>query len=141
MGTKLGISTAYHPETDRQTERENRTAIQVMRSVIGDAHEEWDKKLPMIQFAGASVDREVAGNDDVGRELATPFDVRVGTNVAVVSNPAVEELKERMEKLGEKRRRRWKEHRLGRRRMRIGADARRSSRSASRFYYRRTKSN
>jgi len=101
VGTKLGMSTAYHPQTDGQSERENRTAMQVMRSVIGDSHNDWDEKLPMIQFAMNSAKQASTGKSPAmmmfGRELATPFDVKLGTSV--VTNPAVEEMRLRLERV------------------------------------------
>src|SRR5437868_6543481 len=34
MGTRLALSTAYHPRTDGQTERSNRTIEQILRSYV-----------------------------------------------------------------------------------------------------------
>jgi len=43
VGTNLAISTAYHPETDGQTERANRTLKGMLRAFVGPHHDDWDK--------------------------------------------------------------------------------------------------
>ena len=49
--TKLRFSTAFHPETDGQTERMNRTIEETLRHYVAPNHTDWDKHLPMIEFA------------------------------------------------------------------------------------------
>jgi hypothetical protein len=49
--TKLKFSTAFHPETDGQTERMNRTIEETLRHYVSPNHTDWDKHLPMIEFA------------------------------------------------------------------------------------------
>ena len=51
MGTKQRMSTAYHPETDGQTERANRVLQEVLRHVASVAQDDWDEKLPAVEFA------------------------------------------------------------------------------------------
>ena len=51
VGTKLFISTAYHPETDGQTERTIRTIEDMMRMCILDWAGIWEKHLPLIEFS------------------------------------------------------------------------------------------
>jgi hypothetical protein len=50
-GTKIKLSTAYHPETDGQTERTNRTLEDMLRMYVGKKQHSWDKWLHMIEFA------------------------------------------------------------------------------------------
>jgi hypothetical protein len=45
------LSSAYHPETDGQTERMNRVLEEVLRCFVNKRHSDWDKWLPMAQFA------------------------------------------------------------------------------------------
>ena len=50
IGTKLRMSSAYHPETDGSTERANRTVTQMLRQCINDKQTDWVSKLPAIEF-------------------------------------------------------------------------------------------
>ena len=51
MGTKLNFSTAYHPQTDRQTERTNQTLEDMLRACGIDFSDSWDEQLPLAKFA------------------------------------------------------------------------------------------
>lgn len=50
-GTKLSMSTAYHPQTDGQTERANRTLEEMLRAYVNTAHNDWDTHLSALEFA------------------------------------------------------------------------------------------
>src|SRR5690606_7615758 len=51
MGTKLNMSTAFHPQSDGQTERTNRTLEEMLRSYVAYNQKDWDLFLPMMEFA------------------------------------------------------------------------------------------
>lgn len=51
LGTKLNISTAYHPQTDGQTERTNQTMESMLRHYINWNETEWHKQLSLVEFA------------------------------------------------------------------------------------------
>jgi hypothetical protein len=51
MGIAQRMSTAYHPQTDGQTERMNRVLEEMLRSFVGPNLNDWDKLLPMAEFA------------------------------------------------------------------------------------------
>jgi len=51
VGTRLFMSTAYHPETDGQTKRTIRTIEDMMRMCILDWTGCWETHLPLIEFS------------------------------------------------------------------------------------------
>ncbi|KAK1423394.1 hypothetical protein QVD17_18696 [Tagetes erecta] len=51
MGTKLLISTAYHPQTDGQSERTIQTLEDMLRACSIDFGGSWDKYLPLAEFS------------------------------------------------------------------------------------------
>ena len=51
LGTKIRLSTAYHPQTDGQTERANRTMEEMLRSYIHPLADDWDLKLTDAEFS------------------------------------------------------------------------------------------
>lgn len=51
MGTKLLMSTSFHPQTDGATERANRIISQILRSLVSPKQKDWVSKLPMVEFA------------------------------------------------------------------------------------------
>jgi hypothetical protein len=61
IGTKLKMSSAYHPQTDGATERANRTVTQMLRQCINPNQKDWVSKLPTIQFAINSARSESTG--------------------------------------------------------------------------------
>jgi hypothetical protein len=50
-GTKLHMSTAYHPQTDGQSERTNRTVEDMLRPFVNERLDNWDDLLPAAEFA------------------------------------------------------------------------------------------
>jgi hypothetical protein len=51
LGTKLNFSTAYHPQTDGQTERINRILEDMLRACALQYGTSWDKSLPYAEFS------------------------------------------------------------------------------------------
>ena len=50
QGTKLAMSSAYHPETDGQSEVLNKTLEMYLRCLCYDSSKDWLKKLPWAQY-------------------------------------------------------------------------------------------
>ena len=51
MGTKLLMSTAFHPQMDGATEWANRYIGQILRMIINHDQKNWADKCPMAEFA------------------------------------------------------------------------------------------
>ena len=51
IGMKPQMSSAYHPQSDRSTERANCTITQMLRQCIHPNQKDWVSKLPAIEFA------------------------------------------------------------------------------------------
>ena len=48
---KQAMSTAYHPQSDSQTERANRVLEEMLRQYVNLSHDDWDEQLDMAELA------------------------------------------------------------------------------------------
>jgi hypothetical protein len=51
MDTKLNFSSAYHPQTDGQTERTNQILEDMLRACVLKYRKSWDRSLPYAEFS------------------------------------------------------------------------------------------
>nr|GEX22706.1 reverse transcriptase domain-containing protein [Tanacetum cinerariifolium] len=51
MGTRLDMSTVYHPETNRQSERTIQTLEDMLRACVIDFGNVWERHLPLVEFS------------------------------------------------------------------------------------------
>ncbi|KAI3814072.1 hypothetical protein L1987_18817 [Smallanthus sonchifolius] len=51
LGTRLDMSTAYHPQTDGQTERTIQTLEDMLRACVIDFGNTWECHLPLVEFS------------------------------------------------------------------------------------------
>jgi hypothetical protein len=61
LGTKQAMSTAYHPQTDGQTERVNRILEDMLRAYVARSQQDWDEKLSCAEFAINNADQVSTG--------------------------------------------------------------------------------
>jgi len=50
LGTKIHLSSAYHPQKDGQSERTIQSFEDLLRACVLENSESWDKYLPLIEF-------------------------------------------------------------------------------------------
>ncbi|PHJ21193.1 transposon related [Cystoisospora suis] len=55
LGIQRCMSTAYHPQSDCQSERTNQTIEQMLRCALLSNEEKWEHVLPMLEFADNSM--------------------------------------------------------------------------------------
>ncbi|GKB69937.1 putative reverse transcriptase domain-containing protein [Tanacetum coccineum] len=51
LGTRLDMSTAYHPQTERQSERTIQILEDMLRACVIDFGNGWERHLPLIEFS------------------------------------------------------------------------------------------
>ncbi|KAJ0919921.1 putative nucleotidyltransferase, Ribonuclease H [Helianthus annuus] len=51
FGSRLDMSTAYHPQTDGQSERTIQTLGDMLRACVIDFGNAWEKHLPLVEFS------------------------------------------------------------------------------------------
>nr|GEV57704.1 putative reverse transcriptase domain-containing protein [Tanacetum cinerariifolium] len=51
LGTRLDMSTAYHPQTDGQSERTIQTLEDMLRACVIDFGKSWDRHLPLVELS------------------------------------------------------------------------------------------
>nr|GEU61478.1 hypothetical protein [Tanacetum cinerariifolium] len=50
LGTRLDMSTTYHPQTDGHSERTTQTLEDMLRACVLDFRRSWDVRLPLVEF-------------------------------------------------------------------------------------------
>ncbi|GJR94340.1 RNA-directed DNA polymerase [Tanacetum coccineum] len=72
LGTKVQFSSAYHPQTDNQTEAVNRSLVNLLRCLVGVNIQQWDIVLPQAEFA-----YNLSCSQTIGK---SPFEIVYGCN-------------------------------------------------------------
>nr|GFC78312.1 putative reverse transcriptase domain-containing protein [Tanacetum cinerariifolium]GFD04366.1 putative reverse transcriptase domain-containing protein [Tanacetum cinerariifolium] len=50
LGTRLDMSTSYHPKIDGQSERTIQTLEDMLRACVIDFRNGWERHLPLVEF-------------------------------------------------------------------------------------------
>ena len=78
LGTKLTMSTAYHPQTDGQTERSNRTLEEALRAYVNWRQTDWDVHLSALEISINNARNSSTGFTpfylNSGQEIRLPLD-------------------------------------------------------------------
>jgi RNase H-like domain found in reverse transcriptase/Reverse transcriptase (RNA-dependent DNA polymerase)/Integrase zinc binding domain/Retroviral aspartyl protease len=94
LGTRVALSTAYHPQSDGQTERQNRTLEESLRSYVNAKGSDWDQHLGACEIAyNSSVHASTKMTPfrlDGGIDAALPLDL-LASIARPVQNTTVEE--------------------------------------------------
>ncbi len=82
LGIEKTRTTAYHPQSDGQVERFNRTLESMLRAYVADNQNEWDLYLQVLMMAYRSSPHEstkVSPNEMIfGKEIRLPIDLVMG---------------------------------------------------------------
>lgn len=84
LGIKRRMSSSYHPESDGQTERTNRTLEHMLRAFTTDHELTWQSALPMVEFAYNNTVHSSTGY--------SPFFLNYGKNPRIISPIADESI-------------------------------------------------
>ena len=79
FGTKQKMSSAFHPQTDGQTERMNRLLEETLRHYVNDNQSNWVNLLPMAEFA--------INNSWNSSIQSTPFYLNFGQHPRLPADP------------------------------------------------------
>ena len=101
LGIKAGLSTAYHPQTDGQTERLNQEVEQYLRHFVNEQQNDWSSLLPTAEFA---LNNRV--NASTGK---SPFQVVYGYSPWVGLEPRKDSNVERSSSFAEGMERSWED--------------------------------
>ncbi|GJW76346.1 putative reverse transcriptase domain-containing protein [Tanacetum coccineum] len=87
LGTQLDMSTAYHPETDGQSERTIQTLEDMLRACVIDFGKGWERHLPLI----VKIQQRLQAARDRQRSYANirrkPLEFQVGDRVMLKVSP------------------------------------------------------
>jgi len=84
LGTKIDFSSAFHPESNGQSEATNSTIMDLLRAYTIDRPSNWDEHLHILQFAYNNTTHSATGKAPFqvvyGKKLPTPT-CRIGSQV------------------------------------------------------------
>jgi len=93
LDTELMLSTAYHPQTDGQTERANRTVEDMLRAFCDERQSNWDELITAVEFAYNSSIQASTGFSpfylNTGREPVVPAAL-LASHTMESDNPAAD---------------------------------------------------
>jgi hypothetical protein len=88
LGVKHKMSTAYHPQTDGQTERLNQILEQYLRCYVNDRQDNWIALLPLAQIAYNQSPTTTTGTSPFYANYGFEPNDLTGTMEVLADNPA-----------------------------------------------------
>lgn len=89
LGIQQAMSTAYHPQTDGQTERVNRVLEDMLRHFVAPSQDDWDEHLACAEFAINNATHVSTGYSpfelNYGRSPRLPLSLEKESNVPAVN--------------------------------------------------------
>lgn len=96
LGTELRFSTAFHPQTDGQSERANRTLEEYLRHFVNPRQDNWHEFLDLAEFAINDSVNPSTGYSAYylayGRHPTTPLDLAMPDAMVPAAQTAVDEM-------------------------------------------------
>ena len=90
LGTKLQMSTSFHPQTDGKSERANKMVTQLLRAVVDRSQHDWANRLTAVEYAMNTAVSE--STSKVPFELVLGFIPRItGGSGMALNLPAVDD--------------------------------------------------
>ena len=100
LDIKQAMSTSFHPQTDGQTERANRTLEDMLRHYINPSQNDWDQHLAAIEFAINNSWQESTKETpfflNYGHHPLTPIQLSNGSVTVPKANTFVQNMHERI---------------------------------------------
>lgn len=107
LGTRVALSTAYHPQTDGQSERTIQTLEDMLRACILEFGGSWDMHLPLVEFSYNNSYHSTIGMAPFealyGRKCRTPLcwretgeKVLAGPELVQITHDKIQIIRERM---------------------------------------------
>ncbi|GKE63415.1 putative reverse transcriptase domain-containing protein [Tanacetum coccineum] len=89
LGTRLDMSTAYHPQTDGQSERTIQTLEDMLRACVMDFGGSWDTHLPLIEFSynNRKIENGKSRQKSYADKRRKPLEFKVGDRVLLKVSP------------------------------------------------------
>jgi hypothetical protein len=103
FGTNLDFITAYHPESDGQTERVNQVIEDMLRMYVMDKSSKWKDYLHLVEFSynnGYQASLKMSSFEALyGRKCKTPISWDNPADRAIVGLEFLKEMEEQMLKI------------------------------------------
>ena len=106
MGTQLNFSTAFHPQTDGQSERVIQILEDMLRSCVIDYEGSWDRHIPLVEFVYNNSFQSSIGMAPYealyGRKCRTPLCWTELSERKVIGPDLIREIEEKVKIIREK---------------------------------------